>query len=150
MVHIGTDCTKDFLCCLTMQYYSCFGFIFPIFRYSSVQFIVSERLCLLYQKLFRKIMDITNGDRRFMPSHTVILGEAMSHFLKWKLYSGVIVILVGRRSELRGGPPPFQPKKWYPPYLSKIILRCVSNITFLQQTWWQTRSQSCLSEFVAN
>jgi hypothetical protein len=28
--------------------------------------------------------------------------------------------------------------------------RCVSTITFLQQTWWQTRLQSCLSEFVAN
>jgi hypothetical protein len=29
-------------------------------------------------------------------------------------------------------------------------LRCVSTITFLQQTWWQTPSQSCFSEFVAN
>jgi hypothetical protein len=24
--------------------------------------------------------------------------------------------IVGRRSEIRGGPPPFRPKKWYPPY----------------------------------
>jgi hypothetical protein len=33
---------------------------------------------------------------------------------------------------------------------SNLIFRGVSTITFLHQTWWQTRSQSYLSGFVAN